>query len=82
MALLKAGFPEHVPGVQVLEKTCRGVFCQSRLSSLHSQINRMCGSSQQALHFASQAIAAGDMEMAIACGVEVCWFWSRSSLAC
>ncbi|MCC6490641.1 MAG: thiolase family protein [Candidatus Hydrogenedentes bacterium] len=50
LALLKAGFPVHVPGVQ---------------------LNRMCGSSQQAVHFASQAIAAGDMELAIACGVEM-----------
>jgi acetyl-CoA acetyltransferase family protein len=33
-------------------------------------INRMCGSSQQAIHFASQAIAAGDMSYAIGCGVE------------
>ncbi len=33
-------------------------------------INRMCGSSQQAVHFASQAIAAGDMDYAIGCGVE------------
>ena len=33
-------------------------------------INRMCGSSQQAVHFASQAIAAGDMTYAIGCGVE------------
>ena len=33
-------------------------------------INRMCGSSQQAVHFASQAIAAGDMDMVIAAGVE------------
>ncbi len=33
-------------------------------------INRMCGSSQQAVHFASQAIAAGDMRYAIGCGVE------------
>ncbi len=33
-------------------------------------INRMCGSSQQAVHFASQAIAAGDMNYAIGCGVE------------
>ncbi|CAN5598671.1 thiolase family protein [soil metagenome] len=33
-------------------------------------INRMCGSSQQAVHFASQAIAAGDMSYAIGCGVE------------
>src|ERR671939_338810 len=33
-------------------------------------LNRMCGSSQQAVHFASQAIAAGDMSYAIASGVE------------
>ena len=33
-------------------------------------LNRMCGSSQQAIHFASQAIAAGDMSYAIGCGVE------------
>ena len=33
-------------------------------------INRMCGSSQQAVHFASQAVAAGDMGYAIGCGVE------------
>ena len=50
LALLMAGFPPHVPGVQ---------------------INRMCGSSQQALHFVSQAIAAGDMEMGIAAGIEM-----------
>src|SRR6185437_1739175 len=34
------------------------------------QLNRFCGSSQQAIHFAAQAIAAGDMEMTIGCGVE------------
>jgi acetyl-CoA acyltransferase len=33
-------------------------------------LNRMCGSSQQAIHFASQAIAAGDMSYAIGSGVE------------
>eukprot|EP01090_Pellita_catalonica_P021123 TRINITY_DN7828_c0_g1_i1.p1 TRINITY_DN7828_c0_g1~~TRINITY_DN7828_c0_g1_i1.p1 ORF type:complete len:405 (+),score=82.30 TRINITY_DN7828_c0_g1_i1:3-1217(+) len=35
------------------------------------QLNRMCGSGQQAIHFAAQAIAAGDMELAIGCGVEM-----------
>jgi len=35
------------------------------------QINRMCGSSQQAVHFASQAIASGDMDVVIAAGVEM-----------
>lgn len=34
------------------------------------QINRMCGSGQQALHFASQEIRSGDMDITIAAGVE------------
>jgi acetyl-CoA acetyltransferase family protein len=34
-------------------------------------INRMCGSSQQALHFAAQAVLAGDMDLVIAGGVEM-----------
>lgn len=50
LALLKAGFPVEVPGVQ---------------------LNRMCGSSQQAVHFGSQAIAAGDMDLVIASGIEM-----------
>ncbi|HEY81553.1 MAG TPA: thiolase family protein [Anaerolineae bacterium] len=33
-------------------------------------INRMCGSSQQAVHFAAQAIMAGDMDVVVAGGVE------------
>ena len=33
-------------------------------------LNRMCGSSQQAVHFASQAIGMGDISYAIASGVE------------
>ena len=33
-------------------------------------IDRQCGSSQQAVHFASQAILAGDMDVVIAGGVE------------
>ncbi|MRG86528.1 thiolase family protein [Salinibacillus xinjiangensis] len=33
-------------------------------------LNRMCGSSQQAIHNAAQTILAGDADMAIACGVE------------
>jgi len=35
------------------------------------QINRMCGSSQQAVHFASQAVGSGDCDLIIACGVEM-----------
>lgn len=34
-------------------------------------LNRMCGSSQQALHFASQAILSGDMDLVIAGGTEM-----------
>jgi len=34
------------------------------------QLNRFCGSGQQAIHCAAQAIAAGDMDLAIGCGVE------------
>ncbi|SHH07640.1 acetyl-CoA acyltransferase [Jatrophihabitans endophyticus] len=33
-------------------------------------IDRQCGSSQQAVHFAAQGIAAGAYDVAIACGVE------------
>jgi acetyl-CoA acetyltransferase family protein len=34
------------------------------------QVNRFCGSGQQAIHFAAQAIAAGDAGLAIGCGIE------------
>ena len=50
LATLKAGFPVHVPGLQ---------------------LNRMCGSGQQAVHFAAQAILAGDMDLVLAGGVEM-----------
>ena len=50
LALLKASFPVHVPGVS---------------------LNRMCGSSQQAVHFAAQAILAGDMDFIVAGGTEM-----------
>jgi acetyl-CoA acetyltransferase family protein len=33
-------------------------------------VNRMCGSGQQAIHFAAQEIASGDMEVTIAGGIE------------
>lgn len=33
-------------------------------------LNRMCGSSQYAVHAAAQAVAAGDLDFAVACGVE------------
>jgi acetyl-CoA acyltransferase len=50
LAVLRAGFPAHVPAVT---------------------LNRMCGSSQQAVHFAAQAILAGDMDLIIAGGTEM-----------
>jgi acetyl-CoA acyltransferase len=50
LAVLKAGFPVHVPAVT---------------------LNRMCGSSQQAVHFAAQAVLAGDMDIVIAGGTEM-----------
>ncbi len=34
-------------------------------------LNRMCGSSQQAVHFAAQAILAGDMDIVVAGGTEM-----------
>jgi acetyl-CoA acyltransferase len=33
-------------------------------------LNRMCGSSQQAIHFAAQTVAAGDAKYAVGAGVE------------
>ncbi len=51
----------------------------ARLAALHAgfpvevtavSINRQCGSSQQAIHFAAQAILAGDMDIVIAAGME------------
>jgi len=35
------------------------------------QLNRMCGSGQQAIHFVAQAIASGDIDIGIGCGVEM-----------
>ncbi len=35
-----------------------------------TSVDRQCGSSQQALHFAAQAVMAGTMDCVIACGVE------------
>jgi acetyl-CoA acetyltransferase family protein len=35
-----------------------------------TSVDRQCGSSQQAFHFAAQAVLAGSYDLAIACGVE------------
>jgi acetyl-CoA acyltransferase len=50
LAVLRAGFPFHVPAVT---------------------LSRMCGSGQQAIHFAAQAILAGDMDIVVAGGIEM-----------
>jgi acetyl-CoA acetyltransferase family protein len=50
LAVLKAGFPPHVPAVT---------------------LNRMCGSGQQAVHFAAQEILAGDMQITMGGGTEM-----------
>lgn len=48
-AVLAAGFPITVPGVQ---------------------LNRMCGSGQQAVSFAASSVAAGTYDLAVGAGVE------------
>ncbi|HHW06334.1 MAG TPA: thiolase family protein [Clostridia bacterium] len=54
-------------------------FCLGRVAALIADfpmhvpglaIDRQCGSSQQAIHFAAQAIISGDMDVVIAAGVE------------
>jgi acetyl-CoA C-acetyltransferase len=35
-----------------------------------TSVDRQCGSSQQALHFAAQAVMSGSMDIVIAAGVE------------
>src|SRR5687768_16522882 len=35
-----------------------------------TSVDRQCGSSQQAIHFAAQGVLAGSYDLAIACGVE------------
>jgi len=54
-------------------------FCIGRVAALiagypvqvpGTTIDRQCGSSQQAVHFAAQAILAGDMDIVVAAGIE------------
>ncbi len=73
--------PRHVEDVimgcaiQVQEQG----FCIARQAALIADypkevpgvtIDRQCGSSQQAIHFAAQAILSGDMEVVVAAGIE------------
>src|SRR5471032_146434 len=50
----------------------RGAILASRLpeSVPGTSVDRQCGSSQQALHFAAQAVMSGAMDIVIASGVE------------
>ena len=50
----------------------RGAVLASRLpeSTPATSVDRQCGSSQQALHFAAQAVMSGSMDVVIAAGVE------------
>src|SRR5580765_1290510 len=57
---------------QQAANVARGAVLASRLpeSVPGTTIDRQCGSSQQALHFAAQAVMSGSMDMVIAAGVE------------
>ncbi|MGH7015593.1 MAG: beta-ketoacyl synthase N-terminal-like domain-containing protein, partial [Caulobacteraceae bacterium] len=50
----------------------RGAVLSSRLpeSTPATSVDRQCGSSQQALHFAAQAVMSGSQDIVIAAGVE------------
>jgi acetyl-CoA acyltransferase len=65
LALLKAGFPVEVPGVQ-LNRMC-GIFKLKIKEVVNKQVNL----SSYEVHFASQEIASNDMDLTIGCGVEV-----------
>lgn len=57
---------------QQASNVARNVVLSSRLpeSVPGTSVDRQCGSSQQALHFAAQAVMSGSMDVAIAGGVE------------
>ena len=58
--------------VEVVGIVARNAVLASRLpdSVPGTSIDRQCGSSQQALHFAAQAVMSGAMDVVIAAGVE------------
>ncbi len=66
--VLGCAFPEHTQGMLM----GRGVALLAGLpeTSGGKVVNRFCGSSMDAVHQLSQAIAAGDLECGIAVGVE------------
>ena len=66
--ILGCAFPEHTQGMLM----GRGVALLAGLpmESGGKTVNRFCGSSMDSVHQISQAIIAGDMECAIAVGVE------------
>jgi acetyl-CoA acetyltransferase family protein len=66
--VLGCAFPEHTQGMLM----ARGVALMAGLptESGGKVVNRFCGSSMDAVHQLSQAIAAGDLECGLAVGVE------------
>jgi acetyl-CoA acyltransferase len=58
-------------GEQGINVTRNGVLAAGFPESVPATtVDRQCGSSQQAIHFAAQGILAGSYEIAVACGVE------------
>ncbi len=47
-----------------------GLLAGLPIEAAATSVNRQCGSSQQAIHFAAQAIQSGDAEVVLAAGVE------------
>lgn len=58
-------------GEQAMNTTRQAVLAAGFPESVPATtVDRQCGSSQQAVHFAAQAIASGHQDVVIACGVE------------
>jgi acetyl-CoA C-acetyltransferase len=58
-------------GEQAVNLARNGVLASKLPESVPgTTVDRQCGSSQQALHFAAQAVMSGTMDMVIACGAE------------
>jgi len=58
-------------GEQAMNLARNGVLASKLPESVPgTTVDRQCGSSQQALHFAAQAVMSGAMDVVIACGVE------------
>lgn len=67
MSVLASNLPNSCPGTSIGIKLHKVVFTLNNGLTL---LDRQCGSSQQAVHFAAQAVMSGSMDAVIACGVE------------